>query len=104
MKYILSLLLIVSTTFLFGQINITDPDNDQSDPLDCTVFDNFTDANFLDDGGDASDYSANFNDTITVCPDLIDGIKLSVNFGINGNLSWDVDGTDTMYVFDGPGC
>lgn len=102
MKYILSLLLIVSTTFLFGQINITDPDNDQSDPLDCTVFDNFTDANFLDDGGDASDYSANFNDTITVCPDLIDGIKLSVNFGINGNLSWDVDGTDTMYVFDGP--
>ncbi|MEX1190855.1 MAG: gliding motility-associated C-terminal domain-containing protein [Brumimicrobium sp.] len=82
-------------------INITDPSYDQSNPIICSDFDDPTTENFFDDGGSAGDYSANFNDTITICPDLPNGPKITATFG-GGSFNWDVDGTDTLYVFDGP--
>lgn len=102
MKFILSLLLLTSVTFSYGQFNITDSDYDQSNPIDCSSLGPSDEANFFDDGGETSDYSSNINDTITICPDLPNGPKLSVLFGTNGNFTWDVDGSDTLYIFDGP--
>lgn len=100
--FIILLTLIVSVSFAFGQINITDPDNDQGNPIDCTSFTDQSVVNFTDDGGTLSDYSSNINETITICPDLPNGPKLRVNFSVNDNFTWDIDGSDTLYVFDGP--
>jgi gliding motility-associated-like protein len=84
------------------QINITDPDFDQVNPIICANYPTNTTINFLDDGGSASNYSGNFNDTITICPDLPNGPKVNVIIGINSGFTWDVDATDTLYVYDGP--
>ena len=103
MKLIISSLVTLLTISLsYGQYNISGPDFDQSNPLDCSSIPDPTVPNFYDDGGSASDYSPNFNDTVTYCPDLPNGPKLSVLFGVNGAFTWDVDGSDTLYVFDGP--
>lgn len=103
MKFILKLLLVLTTSsYTYSQITITDPDNDQSNPIDCASYTDGATINFYDDGGDVGDYSGNFNDTITICPDLPNGPKITAAFGINTGFSWDVDGSDTLYVFDGP--
>lgn len=85
----------------FAQINITDPDNDQNNPILCANYQDGATINFFDDGG-VGNYSANFSDTITICPDLPNGPKITAAFGINSGFTWDVDGSDTLYVFDGP--
>ena len=98
-----SFFLIISS-FSFGQTEIAmdDPDYDTLNPIDCSNFQSSGVANFLDDGGSGSNYSGSFNDTITICPDLPNGPKLSITFGTNAGLTWDVDGSDSIYVFDGP--
>jgi hypothetical protein len=99
MKIILNILfIIVAVNYSFSQFNITDPDYDQSNPIDCGTIDAST-PNFFDDGGNGSDYSLNFNDTITFCPDLPNGPKLAALFGVTTGFTWDVDATDTLYVF-----
>jgi gliding motility-associated-like protein len=103
MKIILSLLfIVVGISFSYSQFNITDSDYDQSNPADCSTLTDADALNFLDDGGNPGNYSGNFNDTLTICPDLPNGPKLSVLFGTTTNFVWDVDGSDTLYVFDGP--
>lgn len=103
MKIILNILFLVATVnYTFSQFNMTDPDYDQSNPIDCNAITDPTVPNFYDDGGSASDYSLNFNDTITFCPDLPNGPKLAAIFGTTSNFTWDIDATDTLYVFDGP--
>ncbi|MCH2224642.1 MAG: gliding motility-associated C-terminal domain-containing protein [Crocinitomicaceae bacterium] len=71
---------------------------------DCTA-----DVPFTDQGG-AGNYTANYNDTITFCPTLacgnpgdgLNGTKMTVAFAINAGFTWDVDGSDSVYVYDGP--
>jgi len=82
-------------------INVTDANYDAANPLDCGVFSNGAVANFFDDGA-AANYSNNFNDTITICPDLSLGSKVTISFAINVGFTWDVDSTDTLFVYDGP--
>ena len=101
MKNILFGFSILFCGFSFGQITITDPDYDQANPIDCSLYQDGSTTNFFDNGG-GGNYLPNSNDTIVICPDLPNGPKVTVAFGINAGFSWDVDGSDLIYVFDGP--
>lgn len=72
----------------------------ESNPADCNTF-GVAGTNFVDDGN-AANYSANFNDTTVFCPNLNIGTKMSMSFGINAGYEFDVDGSDSIYVYDGP--
>ena len=102
MKTIYTLLIILlSTTFAFGQLNITDADYLQTNPLNCANYQAFA-ANFFDDGG-AGDYSPGITETFTVCPDITaGGQKIIGSFGDATGLTWDVHSSDLLYVYDGP--
>ena len=91
--------LLFTCNFFYGQtINITDTDYA---PLNCANFNDGGAVNFFDDGGGAN-YGANRRDTITICPDLPNGPKVSVAFGTNIGFTFDVHSSDTIYIFDGP--
>ncbi len=69
-------------------------------PADCSTF-GVGANNFYDDGG-AVNYSANFNDTTVFCPDLSQGTKMTITFAINAGFEFDVDASDSIFVYDGP--
>lgn len=87
----------------FAQLSMTDPDYDQQNPLDCAgiVPGGGAGTNFTDAGG-AGNYPANSNETIVLCPDLAQGSKVSIAFATNIGFTWDVDGSDFLYIYDGP--
>ncbi len=72
----------------------------QNAPADCSTF-GVSGNNFFDDGG-AANYSANFNDTTVFWPDLTQGTKMTLTFAINAGFEFNVDGSDSIYVYDGP--
>ena len=67
--------------------------------IDCATF-GVAGNNFFSPVG--SIYPANFNDTTVFCPDLTLGTKVTLTFAINAGFSFDVDGSDSIYVYDGP--
>lgn len=81
---------------------VTDADQDQANPLDCSIFNNGSVTNFFDSGNNTGPYGPNENETIVICPDLVNGSKVSLAFATNAGYMWDVDGSDTVYVYDGP--
>lgn len=84
-------------------ILITDPDYPQSAPIDCSLYDDGSVTNFFDSGNNSANYGDNENETITICPDLTaGGSKVTVAFATNIGFTWDVDGGDTVYIYDGP--
>ena len=97
---IIASIVLLSSFSVLGQTNISSNDticdcsNAGSGFLNGSV-------NFFDDAGSAADYSSNVNDTITFCPDG-GASKISVAFGVNSGFSWDIDASDTLYVYDGP--
>lgn len=101
-SHISTLIAVFFTVFnTFSQtILMGDDGHNLSNPADCNTF-GVSGNNFLDDGG-AGNYSPNFNDTTTFCPDLATGTKISVMFGINAGQEFDVHASDTVYVYDGP--
>ena len=94
-----SLFSIASLTFL-GQTLISASDTTCDCSNTASVFNDGNNANFQDAGG-AADYSANENEVITFCPDA-GASKISAAFAINSGFTWNVDGSDTLYVYDGP--
>lgn len=104
MKQLFSTLLVV---ILFGfsiqaQILVSDADRDASNPCDCaTSFLDNSSPNFYDTGGAGTNYGDNENETITFCPDA-GGSKITLFVGTNAGFTWDVDATDTLFVYDGP--
>ncbi len=102
MKNLTLLALTLGTTlFSFGQnVLMGDPGFDQANPADCSTFG--TGANNFFDDGNAGNYSANFNDTTVFCPDLSQGTKMTITFATNAGFEFDVDGSDSIYVYDGP--
>ena len=104
MKKIFLTLGVIAYSFAsFGQILITDPDLDVANPMDCDAAGAGPTGNFFDSGGDAADYAANENEVFVVCPDYASNTsKLSLTFGINAGLAFDVHESDTIYVYDGP--
>jgi len=81
---------------------ITDPNFDQSNPLNCTNFSSGSVQNFFDSGNTGGDYANNEDETIVLCPDLALGSKVTIAFGINTGFTFDVHGSDSIYVYDGP--
>jgi subtilisin-like proprotein convertase family protein len=102
MKRKFCLLTLLSLFFVTGahaQYSIYDDDFDQNNPLNCDSLGAIDGTNFVDMGGN---YLPNMDETITFCPDLAQGTKVSLAFATNIGYEWNVDGTDTLYVFDGP--
>lgn len=81
-------------------ILITDADLTAPNYLDCSTINPGT--NFYDSGGTGADYSPNEVEEITICPDPAGGTKVIASFGTLAGFTWDVDGSDTLYVYDGP--
>jgi gliding motility-associated-like protein len=102
MKHLLTLCAVWISGTAIGQtsILITDADMPVSAPFDCTPVGNGQ--NFFDSGNNTADYSANENEVLVVCPDAAGGTKLVATFGTLAGFTWNVDGSDTLYVYDGP--
>ncbi|MFN6087064.1 MAG: proprotein convertase P-domain-containing protein, partial [Fluviicola sp.] len=99
-KIILDSLALFSISFgtKAQTMSIYDLDFDQSNPLDCgTLAAGGT--NFVDLAGN---YLPNTDETITFCPDLTQGTKVSVAFATNVGYEFDIHPSDTMYIYDGP--
>jgi subtilisin-like proprotein convertase family protein len=103
MKKIVNALLFVLVAWNFFSQNVTmgDVGFPQSNPINCNTF-GISGTNFFDPGGQAGNYSANFNDTTVFCPDLTLGTKVTLTFAINEGFEFNVDGSDSIYVYDGP--
>lgn len=87
---------------LAQNVNMGDPGFPLSNTIPCATYSDGSVPNFFDDGGSGGNYSANYNDTIVFCPDLTQGTKVSLVFAINAGFSFNVDATDSIYVYDGP--
>ena len=96
--------LIVSLTFLIQShaqtVTMGDDGFPEGNPMDCNNF-GLVGTNFEDPGG-GGNYPANFNDTTVFCPDLNLGTKATITFAINAGFEFDVDGSDFIWVYDGP--
>lgn len=85
----------------FAQLTLSDPDYDAANPLDCAgiVPGGGSGTNFIDGG---ANYLPNTYEILVLCPDLNQGSKVSIAFATNIGFTWNVDASDTLYVFDGP--
>lgn len=101
-KLILLLFTLGMYSFGYGQnVLMGDTGYPQNNPAPCNTF-GISGNNFYDDGDAGADYSANFYDSTVFCPDLNLGTKMTIAFGINAGFAFDVDGSDSIYVYDGP--
>jgi len=104
MKLLRSIFSLALTFGVFGaaaqMINMGDAGHPLSNPANCNTI-GVSGNNFQDQGG-AGNYSANYNGTITFCPDLTTGTKMSITMAINAGFTFDVHGSDFIYVYDGP--
>lgn len=93
-------LLIFSISGISQMVTMGDAGYPQSNPADCSTF-GTSSTNFQDPGA-GGNYPPNYNDTIVFCPDLNLGTKMSITFAINAGYTFDIDGSDFIYVYDGP--
>ncbi len=82
-------------------INLTDPDYNQANPLDCgaIVPSGNPGTNFIDG---ASNYAPNTNETLVLCPDPLQGTKVSIAFATNIGFEFNIHSSDTLFIYDGP--
>jgi subtilisin-like proprotein convertase family protein len=98
-KNLLALLWVLVAGVTNAQnITLSDADYVSPNELDCGTINPVT-LNFSDGSGN---YGANVNDTLVMCPDLTQGTKVSIAFAVNIGYVFDIDATDTLYVYDGP--
>ncbi len=93
--------LVASGSLMAQNVNMGDTGYPLTSPADCSTF-GTSGNNFFDDQGSGANYSANFNDTTVFCPDLTQGTKMTLTWAINAGFEFDVHGTDSIYVYDGP--
>ncbi|MFM7666906.1 MAG: hypothetical protein ACKO7D_01800, partial [Bacteroidota bacterium] len=97
-----TLLFVLISLISYGQnVTMGDVGFPPSNPINCNTF-GITGTNFFDPGGQTGNYTANFNDTTVFCPDLTLGTKVTLTFAINAGFEFNVDGSDFIYVYDGP--
>lgn len=99
-QLLIALSLILTFNSLSQMVTMGDAGYPLSNTADCNTF-GVGAINFQDPGAGAN-YPANYNDTITFCPDLNTGTKMSITMAVNTGYEFDVDGTDFIYVYDGP--
>jgi subtilisin-like proprotein convertase family protein len=97
--FLIVLFLSLNITFQAQVITMGDVGFPQNNPIDCATF-GISGNNFQSPGG--GNYPANFNDTTVFCPNLSLGTKVTLTFAINAGFTFNVDGSDSIYVYDGP--
>lgn len=105
MKKLLQILVLSGTVYSFStaqNILINAPGFGISNPITCANYNSGDAVNFFDSGGAAGNYGANENHTITICPNLPNGPKISVTMGINAGFTFDIASDDFLSVYDGP--
>lgn len=101
-KNILTSALTLGALSLNAQVLISDADFSGTNACECaTTFLDNSAPNFYDTGSNSANYSDNENEEITFCPDG-NGSKMTLFVGNNAGFTWDVDPSDTLYVYDGP--
>jgi len=96
-------ILIISVFSLgisYSQMLLTGPDFPQANPLNCAAIIPPAGGTNFSDG--PANYLPNMDEIITFCPDLTQGSKVSIAFATNIGFTFNIDPTDTLYVFDGP--
>jgi gliding motility-associated-like protein len=86
-----------------GQVLISDADFDAASPIDCSgaFSPSTTAANFFDTGGNGLNYSDSEDETIVFCPGA-GASKVAFLNDAGAGYTWDIDASDTLYIFDGP--
>jgi len=97
--FLIALFFSLNITFQAQVITMGDVGFPQNNPIDCATF-GISGNNFQSPGGGS--YPANFNDTTVFCPNLSLGTKVTLTFAINAGFTFNVDGSDSIYVYDGP--
>lgn len=96
------LLLAIGSLFTgfvsYSQMTMSDANYVGANQLNCGAL-SVGGVNFIDMPGN---YIPNFDDTITFCPDLTQGTKVSIAFATNIGYEFDIHPSDTLYIFDGP--
>ncbi|MFM7596146.1 MAG: gliding motility-associated C-terminal domain-containing protein [Flavobacteriales bacterium] len=101
MKHLIILiLLVVYIGVSHSQMLLTGPDFPQANPLNCAAIIPPAGGTNFSDG--PTNYLPNMDEIITFCPDLSQGSKVSIAFATNIGFTFNIDPTDTLYVFDGP--
>ncbi len=102
MRRMNKLLLAIGSLFTgfvsYSQMTMSDADYVGANQLNCGAL-SVGGVNFIDMPGN---YIPNFDDTVTFCPDLTQGTKVSIAFATNIGYEFDIHPTDTLYIFDGP--
>ena len=94
----LFLLMAVSAFAVKAQMTISITDNGPV-TLDCGAGSAF-EHSFTDDNTGGA-YPANANFSVTICPDGLAGSKVTLRMFPEVGDVWDIDGSDTLFVYDG---
>ena len=80
---------------------LSDPDYNQANPLNCNgiIPPPPSGTNFSDGAGN---YAPNMNEVLVLCPDLTQGSKVSIAFATNSGFEFNIDPSDTLFIYDGP--
>lgn len=82
-------------------IQITDSDFNQSNPLNCAAIVPTTNppTNFTDGLGN---YGPNSNETLVLCPDPSQANKVAIAFSNTNGFQFNIHPTDSLLIYDGP--
>jgi subtilisin-like proprotein convertase family protein len=91
----------ISFVALNQALLLSDPDYNQSNPLNCSgiIPPPPSGTNFSDGAGN---YAPNMNEVLVLCPDLTQGSKVSIAFATNIGFEFNIDPSDTLFIYDGP--
>lgn len=100
-KVFIQFIIVLATSSTFwGQMLLTGPDFPQSSPLNCAAIIPPAGGTNFSDG--PANYLPNMDEILTLCPDLTQGSKVSIAFATNIGFTFNIDPTDTLYIYDGP--
>lgn len=100
-KLFIQFIIVLATSSTFwSQMLLTGPDFPQSSPLNCAAIIPPAGGTNFSDG--PANYLPNMDEILTLCPDLTQGSKVSIAFATNIGFTFNIDPTDTLYIYDGP--
>lgn len=97
-KLLLAITSLCTGFVSYSQMTILDADYVGANKLNCTAL-SAGGLNFMDMNGN---YIPNLDETVTLCPDLTQGTKVSIAFATNIGYEFDIHPSDTLYIYDGP--
>ena len=91
----------ISFVALNQALLLSDPDYNQANPLNCSgiIPPPPSGTNFSDGAGN---YAPNMDEVLVLCPDLTQGSKVSIAFATNIGFEFNIDPSDTLFIYDGP--